>query len=34
MGNNSPKSNKRKHIYDELNKKIDSFNSKDEYPLN
>lgn len=34
MGNNSPKSNKRKHIYDELNKKIDSFNSNDEYPLN
>ena len=34
MGNNSPKSNKRKHIYDELSKKIDSFNSNDEYPLN
>ena len=34
MGNNSPKSIKRKHIYNELNKKIDSFNSKNEYPLN
>jgi len=33
MGNNSPKSNKRKHIYKELNKKIDSFNSNDNYPL-
>ena len=33
MGNNSPKSNKRKHIYEELNKTIDSFNSNDNYPL-
>ena len=33
MGNNSPKLNKRKHIYEELNKTIDSFNSNDNYPL-
>ena len=33
MGNDSSKSNKRKHIYDELNRTIDSFNSNGDYPL-
>ena len=31
MGSKSSKSNKRRHIYDELNKTIDSFNSYDDY---
>ena len=31
MGSKSSKSNKKRHIYDELNKTIDSFNSFDDY---
>ena len=33
MGSKSSKSNKKRHIYDELNKTIDSFNSFDDYSL-